>query len=99
MAILDRDRKILWARSGNRCSICKGRIVEAAQGDDVEAIMLTCGLSWPFTGTHIVAEQDKLPQPRSTILLQADFGEVGGIVKPSLLFLALTGEGTGTRSG
>lgn len=39
MAILDRDRKILWARSGNRCSLCKTLIVEAAQGDDVEAII------------------------------------------------------------
>ena len=38
-------------------------------------------------------------EPRSTILLQADLAEVGGFVKPSLFFLALTGEGTGTRSG
>jgi hypothetical protein len=39
MTILDRDRKILWARSHNRCAICRTRLVADASDVDREAVV------------------------------------------------------------
>jgi hypothetical protein len=39
MTISDRDRKILWARSGNKCSICKASLVVEKTAGDPAAIV------------------------------------------------------------
>ena len=39
MTISDRDRKILWARSGNKCSICKASLVVEKTVSDPAAIV------------------------------------------------------------
>lgn len=39
MAITDKTRKILWARCGNRCALCRQLIVLSATPDDDEAIV------------------------------------------------------------
>ena len=39
MTISDRDRKILWARSGNKCSICKAALVVERTANDPAAIV------------------------------------------------------------
>jgi hypothetical protein len=39
MDMSDKTRKILWARSGNRCVICKQEIVIGATAHDSEAVV------------------------------------------------------------
>jgi hypothetical protein len=39
MTISDRDRKILWARSGNKCSICRASLVVEKTANDPAAIV------------------------------------------------------------
>jgi hypothetical protein len=39
MAITDRTRKILWARSGNRCAFCGTRLVADATANDPESVV------------------------------------------------------------
>ena len=39
MSISDRDRKLLWARSGNRCAICGCELVIDATEEDRESIV------------------------------------------------------------
>ncbi|MCU1400765.1 MAG: afsR10 [Acidimicrobiales bacterium] len=54
MTIRDRDRKILWARSGNRCAICRTVLVEDATGLDREAVI--------GEEAHIVGRSDEGPR-------------------------------------
>lgn len=37
MTISDRDRKILWGRSGERCAICRRKLVADRRGRDSES--------------------------------------------------------------
>jgi hypothetical protein len=39
MTVSDRDRKILWARSGNKCSLCKASLVVEKTANDPAAIV------------------------------------------------------------
>jgi hypothetical protein len=39
MSISDRSRKILWARSGNRCAICRRELVAEATPEDPAAVI------------------------------------------------------------
>ncbi len=39
MSISDRDRKILWARAGNRCSICRCELVHRSGESDANALI------------------------------------------------------------
>ncbi|MGI8509874.1 MAG: hypothetical protein ACR2MQ_11170 [Gemmatimonadaceae bacterium] len=39
MPMSDKDRKILWGRSGNQCAICKTPLVLSAVGEDAESIV------------------------------------------------------------
>jgi len=39
MAISDKTRKILWARSGNRCAECRRQLVEEATRADAESVV------------------------------------------------------------
>jgi len=39
MAISDKTRKILWARSGNRCAVCRRELVEQATRADAESVV------------------------------------------------------------
>lgn len=39
MAVTDRTRKVLWARSGNRCAICRCSLVLQATASDGEALV------------------------------------------------------------
>jgi len=54
MAIQDRDRKILWGRSGNRCAICRRVLVAAGAAPDRDSV----------TGeeAHIVARSTSGPR-------------------------------------
>jgi tetratricopeptide (TPR) repeat protein len=59
MTIQDRDRKILWGRSGNRCAICKQVLVEDGTAFDRESV----------TGqeAHIVSRSTGGPRGRSVV--------------------------------
>lgn len=39
MAISDKNRKLLWGRSGNRCAICKQELMVSATDKDSEAVV------------------------------------------------------------
>lgn len=39
MAITDKTRKILWGRSGNRCAICRQKLVVDETGIDAESVV------------------------------------------------------------
>ncbi len=39
MNILDRDRKILWAKSGNRCAICRRALIANSNEIDKESVV------------------------------------------------------------
>jgi hypothetical protein len=39
MTVSDRDRKILWARSGNKCAICKASLVVERTANDPAAVV------------------------------------------------------------
>lgn len=54
MGILDRDRKILWARAHNSCAYCKRPLVEDATDDDLESVV--------GDEAHIVAQSGKGPR-------------------------------------
>lgn len=54
MDISDKTRKILWGRSGNRCSICKRElVVDATQNDDESVVGDEC---------HIVSDKPSGPR-------------------------------------
>lgn len=39
MAIADKDRKLLWGRSGNRCAMCRQSLVIEKIAEDPEAVV------------------------------------------------------------
>lgn len=39
MTVSDKNRKVLWGRSGNRCAICREPLVEGATQQDVESVI------------------------------------------------------------
>lgn len=39
MGISDKDRKLLWGRSGNRCAICRTLLAIEAKGDDPASLI------------------------------------------------------------
>lgn len=39
MAVSDRTRKILWARSGNRCAICRRPLVISKTAEDADSVV------------------------------------------------------------
>jgi hypothetical protein len=58
MTISDKDRKILWARSGNRCAICKCELViDKNDNDDAAVVGEEC---------HIIAQSPNGPRGDST---------------------------------
>jgi len=72
MTISDRDRKILWARSGNKCSICKASLVveemvgdpAAVVGDEAHIVARSAG--GPRAG---LLDESKLDHYENLILL------------------------------
>lgn len=59
MAITDKTRKILWGRSGNRCSICRRElVVEATQEDDASVVGEEC---------HIISRKGQGPRHDPTL--------------------------------
>jgi hypothetical protein len=57
MSILDKDRKLLWGRSANRCSICKKELVVLkTENDDDSIIGEEC---------HIISKRENGPRFRS----------------------------------
>ncbi len=49
MSISDKTRKILWGRSGNRCSICKNELViDATEQDDESIVAEECHIISPM---------------------------------------------------
>lgn len=54
MAIQDRDRKILWGRSGNRCAICRRELVAVRTSLDREVVI--------GQEAHIVARSEAGPR-------------------------------------
>ena len=59
MAITHKTRKILWARSGNRCAICRRELVTESNGIDDEAII--------GEECHIVAREVNGPRGNSLL--------------------------------
>lgn len=59
MAISDKTRKILWARSGNRCAICLRELVDVSTETDDEAII--------GEECHIVAREVNGPRGNSPL--------------------------------
>jgi hypothetical protein len=71
MSISDRDRKILWARAGNRCSICRSELVQ--RSDETSATVLIgeeCHIVSPRPGgPRSQATADNLDGYQNLILL------------------------------
>lgn len=58
MSISDRDRKILWARAGNRCSICRSELVQRS-GDPTASVLIG-------EECHIVSARPGGPRSQAT---------------------------------
>jgi len=56
MPITTRDRKLLWARAGGVCTLCKSRLTEDAKGDDRDVVL--------GEEAHIVSEEQNGPRFR-----------------------------------
>src|SRR5436190_22456249 len=56
MPISTRDRKLLWARAGGVCTICKSHLTEEAKGDDRDVVL--------GEETHIVSKEPNDPRYR-----------------------------------
>jgi len=59
MAITDQTRKILWGKSGNRCSICRKELVSDKIGDDGNFII--------GEECHIISSQPTGPRYKSNV--------------------------------
>lgn len=70
MSITDRTRKILWARSGNRCAICKSHLVHSATITDRESIV--------GDECHIIARSGD--GPRGGALSDAELDELDNLI-------------------
>lgn len=73
MAITDKARKTLWARSGNRCAMCRQElVVDATPGDDESVVGEECHMvSGKGQGPRYdpTFPRDRLDRPRNLILL------------------------------
>ncbi len=73
MSISDKTRKILWGRSGNRCSICKNELViDSTEQDDESVIADECHIisAKPNGPRHDPSyPEDKLDSYENVILL------------------------------
>jgi hypothetical protein len=60
MSITTRDRKLLWARAGGTCALCKSHLTAEAKGSDRDVVL--------GEEAHIVSEESKGPRfrPMST---------------------------------
>lgn len=56
MPITTRDRKLLWARAGGACAVCKSHLTADAQGGDRDVVL--------GEEAHIVSEEPKGPRFR-----------------------------------
>jgi hypothetical protein len=56
MPITTRDRKLLWARAGGICTLCKSRLTEDAKGGDRDVVL--------GEEAHIVSEEPNGPRFR-----------------------------------
>ena len=56
MPITTRDRKLLWARAGGVCTLCKSRLTEDAKGGDRDVVL--------GEEAHIVSEEPNGPRFR-----------------------------------
>lgn len=56
MPITTRDRKLLWARAGGVCTLCKSRLTEDAKGGDRDVVL--------GEEAHIVSEEPNGPRYR-----------------------------------
>jgi hypothetical protein len=63
MAITDKTRKTLWARSGNRCLLCKVELVQADSNTDANVVI--------GEECHIISSKSK--GPRGEIAFGGDF--------------------------
>lgn len=70
MTVSDKTRKILWARSGNRCAICRRVLVEDATTTDVESVI--------GEECHIVAESER--GPRHGAAHSGDYDSPGNLI-------------------
>lgn len=64
MPISTRDRKLLWARAGGTCTICKSHLTAAAQGDDRDVVL--------GEEAHIVSEEPNGPRYRPMPIKEVD---------------------------
>src|SRR5215469_9859812 len=56
MPLTTRDRKLLWARAGGVCTLCKSRLTEDAKGNDRDVVL--------GEEAHIVSEEPNGPRYR-----------------------------------
>ena len=70
VSISDRDRKILWARSGNKCAICKASLVAEKTANDPAAIV--------GDEAHIVARSAR--GPRAGLLEDSMLDAYGNLI-------------------
>ena len=64
MPITTRDRKLLWARAGGVCTLCKSHLAENAKGDDRDVVL--------GEEAHIVSEEPNGPRFRSMPTREVD---------------------------
>lgn len=70
MAITEKTRKILWARSGNRCAMCKKELVMEKTMLDSESII--------GDECHIISEKPK--GPRANFNLEIDYDTYSNLI-------------------
>lgn len=58
MAILEKTRKMLWAKSGNRCAICKSELITKQETDSTLNIGEEC---------HIISSKPKGPRHKQNL--------------------------------
>ena len=64
MSIADRDRKLLWARAGGACALCKRRLTADARGADRDVVL--------GEEAHIVSEEPNGPRFRPMARKEVD---------------------------
>jgi hypothetical protein len=70
MSISDRTRKSLWAKSGNRCIICRNELVQPSESSDGNVIL--------GEECHIISE--KVRGPRGEIYFDKDFDHYDNLI-------------------
>jgi len=64
MTIPTRDRKLIWARAGGTCTLCKNHVTADAKGADRDVVL--------GEEAHIVSEQPNGPRFRPMPLQEVD---------------------------